>query len=80
MKTKPRQLTKSEYHFLLKLKHEGYVYIKHVLSTDRLHPADLIRAYNKDSTQILDFSRTTFSHLSPLDGKVLITDFLEGRI
>ena len=75
-----RTLTESERHFLLMLKHKGYTHIKHVLSTDRLHPADLIRAYNKDSTQILDFSRNTFSQVTPLDGKVLITDFLEGRI
>ena len=80
MKTKPRTLTTSEHNLLLRLDSLGYTYLKHVLSTDRVHPADLIRAYNADSTQILDFNRLSFSQLSPLDGKVLITDFLEGRI
>lgn len=75
-----RTLTESERHFLLMLKHKGYTHIKYVFSTGRLHPQDLIRAYNADSTQILDFSRNTFSQVTPLDGKVLISDFLEGSI
>lgn len=80
MKSIPRTLTTSERNLLLRLDSLEYTYIKHVLSTDRLHPADLIRAYNEDSTKILDFNRLAFMQLSPLDGKVRITDFLEGKI
>ena len=79
-KSTPRQLTEAERNFLRILHHRGYRYISYEQHALGNNPENFITIYNKKETACLCFDKEKFTQISPLDGKVLITDFLEGKI